>query len=151
MFPQLWEGDQIVFSGNYDDLKDGKERLDHSMLLIGACRAPTMGGLAFLVQNSWPEKPFLVIGLDLLHSMGVTKLLAVQPGLNFYVGPHVLLEHTDSTVSGSSPRKTLNFDAALFNDYEERLESDDEPLLATRPFWECFWNPNAQNISDDNL
>jgi len=42
-----------------------------------------MGGIAFLAQNSPVKKPFVVIGVVFMRSMGVDVVLAVKVGLKF--------------------------------------------------------------------
>ena len=58
----------------------------HSLLVVGVRRTPDddMGGIAFLVQDSNAKRPFAVVGLDLLRSMGVCRFLYVMNGLSFW-------------------------------------------------------------------
>jgi hypothetical protein len=78
---------------------------NHALLVVGASRTGSeeMGGIEFLVQTSSESKPFVIIGYDLLLSMGVNQLLAVGPGLSFSVEDSNLA-HVAPTIQSGSPR-----------------------------------------------
>ena len=73
----------------------------HSLLVVGVRRTPDdMGGIAFLVQDSNPKRPFAVVGLDLLRSMRVLCFLYVRNGLCFWTEEEQIAYSPVSTTSG---------------------------------------------------
>jgi hypothetical protein len=100
----------VRFEGNWEDKVkyDGCDA-GHTLLVVGARltgRTDGIGGLALLVQNTWPYKTFVTIGIDLLRPMGVKRLLAVQSGLEFGTGPYDITPDALMVQSGASPSKS---------------------------------------------
>jgi hypothetical protein len=90
IFPEFCENSaQLRFHGNYDDKEHYEEsqcNIYHAVLVVGVRLNESKDGtegLEFLVQNSWESKPFVIVGFDLLKSMGVDELVAVEEGLGF--------------------------------------------------------------------
>jgi hypothetical protein len=85
------DSDQFVFGGDWNERehfptsKLHQDRVNHSFIVVGASLTGSeeMGGIELLVQTSFEKKTFVIIGYDLLLSMGVNQLLAIRPGLNF--------------------------------------------------------------------
>jgi hypothetical protein len=118
IFPDMIAADhEVTFGGDFN-LKTQfgtDQNINYTMLVVGArltgLETDVMGGMEFLVQTSWKNKPFLIIGYDLLRSMGVTELYAIQNGLSFLAHPPG--EGVDGgtiTLECGSPRKTLQFE-----------------------------------------
>jgi hypothetical protein len=123
VFPEFVDiSDQKEFHGDWKDKdKYTPEQMlnTNNTLLVGDASltgsSDKMGGIALVVQNSSDDTPFVIIGYDLLRSVGVNKLLAVAEGLNFETGaanisgdPSALPVHSASprapnTHSGRSP------------------------------------------------
>lgn len=59
--------------------------LAHANLIVGVRRHEDnrFGGLSFLIQDSLRFRPFAVVGLDLLRSMNVEKLICLKNGLSY--------------------------------------------------------------------
>jgi len=75
VFPGYYENlEQTQFCGDWNDLKGLNENGHHSFLITGVHKTTdgSCGGIIFQVQDTLPGRPFVNIGLDLLHSMNVT-------------------------------------------------------------------------------
>jgi hypothetical protein len=93
------EDDQVVFHGNWSKYLNVAEHVPHALLIVGVglvknirdfdehvkVDANFMGGVAFLLQNSCNAKPFVIVGLDFLQSMGVDKVVLLSRGLKLEV------------------------------------------------------------------
>jgi hypothetical protein len=94
IFPEMMNGKEVKFGGDFKTKgKCGTDQnINHTMLVVGVSltcsEIDNMGGMEFLVQNSWEHKPFLIIGYDLLRSMGVNDLLAIESGLRYQANPY---------------------------------------------------------------
>jgi hypothetical protein len=98
MFPGMAAPNEVTFHGDIETLRGGiiGEYETHALLIVGVCLVKHlpgynndpnwMGGVAFLLQSSHASKPFIIVGRDLLLSMGVRKVIAVEDGLTFNVG-----------------------------------------------------------------
>jgi len=120
VYPEVFDDNgQLTFGGDYNKkVKDDETRhFNHSLLVVGVRRTDTveLGGIALLVQNTWEHKPFLTIGVDLLLSMGVRRLLAVPSGQRFTARPNDALASFYPFVSGVSPPR-LDFDWLFADD-----------------------------------
>jgi hypothetical protein len=60
----------------------------HAPLIVGVGKVDDaqMGGVVFLLQNSNEHKAFVVVGLDLLRSMGVKSVIAIDERVTFDSG-----------------------------------------------------------------
>ena len=87
---------------HYIQLVDSDCPMYHSLLVVGVRRTPDdyMGGIAFLVQDSNANRPFAVLGLDLLRSMEVSRFLYVKNGLCFWTQEEQFPYSPASTTSG---------------------------------------------------
>jgi hypothetical protein len=121
IFPDMIAEDhEVTFGGDFN-LKTQfgtDQNVNHTMLVVGArltgLETDDMGGMEFLVQNSCKNKPFLIIGYDLLRSMGVKKLYAIENGLK-------------NMLECGSPSKTLQFEDSD-NSRDRRWGLSNEPL-----------------------
>jgi hypothetical protein len=95
IFPEMMNGKDIKFGGDFK--RKGEcgtdQNINHTMLVVGVSLTgldtdDSMQGMEFPVQNSWEHKPFLMIGYDLLRSMGVQELLAIESGLMYQADPY---------------------------------------------------------------
>jgi hypothetical protein len=85
------DSDQFVFGGDWNKREHSptsklrQDRVNRAFLVVGASLTGSeeMGGIELLVQTSFEKKPFVIVGYDLLLSMGVNQLLAIRPGLSF--------------------------------------------------------------------
>jgi hypothetical protein len=83
------DSDQLIFHGDWHEKSHFPTgmvpNVNHALLVVGAhlTGSNKMGGIELLVQNLLWKKPFVTIGYNLLRSIGVDRLLAVQPSLNF--------------------------------------------------------------------
>ena len=112
VYPDFLEDNgQLVFHGDWgkkEKLAENENKTPHHALLIVGVRRTSnvkeMGGLAFLAQNSWAKKPFVIIGYDLLLSMGVKDLLAIEEGLKFDTGEWNHDTVSPALIQSGSPR-----------------------------------------------
>lgn len=77
----------------------------HAVQVVGA--QPTgsdkiFGGLKLMIQDSNPDRPFVVAGLDLVRSMGVSMLFGIQAGLKFESGANNSEGDNGAWLSGGS-------------------------------------------------
>jgi len=108
IFKEFMEEGVLEYSGDWNAKEKFEQPQFHALLLVKARLTGdpnVMGGLALLLQNSWAVKPFVVVGYDLLKSMGITRFAVVNKGLKYewpadfrYDG-----EPTRSFMSGTSP------------------------------------------------
>jgi hypothetical protein len=96
-FPSLWVDDgQLTYHGDWKTHAGPNPEgcCNHALLIVGVClvehlrnnydgNPDFMGGVAFLLQNSCEQKPFLIVGLDFLRSMGIGYVVVVRRGLTF--------------------------------------------------------------------
>jgi hypothetical protein len=113
-----FRGNMLRFDGRcYDDKTKSNET--HAVLVVGVRLTDSienMGGIEFLIQNSWERKPFFTVGYDLLRSMEVTTFRAVKKGLNFSVASHDSFEHATRKIQSGSPYHAGRFDEQLENE-----------------------------------
>jgi len=141
LFTDFKKSNRIVsFSGLFSSkspvLNIQNRIMGHTMLIVGVRRtnsSAASGGVEFLVQNTWQSKPFVVIGWDLLQSMGIQRFLAVPPDLNFHVTTYNISPTTVATMSGASP-PSMDFDysgddSKMPSSHELRAENEDARLL----------------------
>ena len=108
IFKEFMEEGVLEYSGDWNAKEKFEQPQFHALLLVKARLTGdpnVMGGLALLLQNSWAVKPFVVVGYDLLKSMGITRFAVVNKGLK-YEWPADFKddgEPTKSFMSGSSP------------------------------------------------
>jgi hypothetical protein len=84
------DSDKFVFGGDWNEKehvpisKLRQDRVNRAFLVVGASLTGSeeMGGIELLVQTSFEKKPFVIVGYDLLLSMGVNQLLTIRPGLS---------------------------------------------------------------------
>jgi hypothetical protein len=110
-FPALNTDDhRTTFGGHWKDYHsdpnvDPRPFL-HALLIVGVGKVDDsrMGGVVFLLQNSYQHKTFVVVGLDLLRSMEVKSVVAIDERVRFDSGQfrHESQFPTEST----STRKT---------------------------------------------
>jgi hypothetical protein len=116
----------------------------HALLIVGVGRANKMNeclpdkvdgtepeymdGVAFLVQNLSENKPFVVVGLDLLRSMGVDEVIALARGLTFA---------TDEV-------NDANFPEIFRVLHEEELARQE----GAASMWKCFDRINIQTLAN---
>jgi hypothetical protein len=107
----LADSDQLVFGGDWNEKnhivtsKMRQDSVNHAYLVLGASLTGSeeMGGIELLVQTSYDDKPFVIVGYDLLLSMGVNKLLAICPGLHFSEEVKNVA-HVANMIQSESPR-----------------------------------------------
>jgi hypothetical protein len=145
-------GDVLEFGGDYNQImqKDYAKQsppngglrpteyympLLHANIIVGVrrCEDSCFGGIQFLVQDSLPHRPFAVVGLDLLHSMGVEVLWYLRSGLAFTANngefemdaiADALLTRSGSLSEDSSHAFSPKNTSASNNDWELRLNRD---------------------------
>jgi hypothetical protein len=115
------DSNQLLFHGEWDQVQPNVDQPHslHALLKIGVARTINvgeMGGLVFLVQNSYAKKPFVMRGLDLLRSMGIKSVLAIKRGLKFDVGPYnhgtidpIMITSGSPRIYGTSVQKQQHF------------------------------------------
>jgi len=139
-FPGFDKDDGIlVYHGDYAKLPKFKPSVNpnHALLIVGVRKTSgvdEMGGVAFLAQNTSVKKPFVVIGLDLLASMGVSEVLAIEPGLNFATGSWSHDSVAPSLIQSGSPSMV---DRSNFGDFgASNSEVNDVALVHDDHLWE---------------
>lgn len=127
IFEEYQDAQVTEFYGgkNYTFIKQDGKDVYHAFLVVGIRKTASkddMGGIQFLVQDSMIGRPFVGIGLDLLHFMNITVLLGIQPGAIFAHNRNVanLFDEDDiipSAIVSGSPRPsqcvTSNADVAV--------------------------------------
>ncbi|CAB9526686.1 expressed unknown protein [Seminavis robusta] len=118
LFDEYLDAANTVFSGNWNDKKqsdDLKNRF-RAFLIVGVKRTDDggMGGVKFFLQDTFPERPFIEVGWDLLKSAGIDRLQAIAPRVTFEGTSmdHALDEVPSATWSGgiSPGSRTTSFD-----------------------------------------
>jgi len=112
VFPEFVDSPNLSFDGDFNDKPKYPPSLNvnHALLIVGVWRTgnpSVMGGLAVMVQNTWWKKPFAVIGYDLLRSMKVDTLLAVEKNLHYETRPYTLSGNVHMTQSGIPPGDSM--------------------------------------------
>jgi len=86
VFSAYLDINRTEFHGDWNELKeDGQNKL-HAFLIVGVRKTENgdMGGLQFLVQDSFPGRPFITIGWDLFRTMGVRELHVILEDVVFH-------------------------------------------------------------------
>jgi hypothetical protein len=135
-YPEFFaDSDQLIFDGDWTDkvqFSTGEmSNVNHTLLVVGANLTgsdETMGGIKLFVQNSSKLKPFVTIGYDLLCSMGVNRLIAVEPGLSLCTEDYSF-DPAAHLVQSGSPRYSKD-DVGVPQDFHWGLDKPVETSVA---------------------
>ena len=99
--------DRIEFRGDKGNTYH-TPRISISMIIVRTqlTNEEGFGGLKLMVQDSRRDRPFFVVGLDLLQSMGVDRRCAIKPSLQFETGENRFEEEEGATLSFQSGGST---------------------------------------------
>ena len=102
LFEEYLDEKQLHFSGEWNDMT--RVEGSHVLLIVGArlTNGEEMGGMEFLIQDSWEVRPFFTLGYDLLSSMGINEFLTVREGVSFSSGEYNVPHSPHGLRSGSS-------------------------------------------------
>ena len=78
---------------------------NHSVLVVGV--RLVNGDLEFLIQDSWEHKPFFVVSLATLESMGIEDLYGIRETVCF--SPRELIRFEEEAILGSLTRWSPSF------------------------------------------
>jgi hypothetical protein len=145
MYPEfVADNNQLIFDGDWNDKEQfstGDMPVVHHALLVVGASLTDSGSLKLLVQTSFKHKPFVTLGYDLLRSMGVNRLLAVQPGLSFFTDGNNV-DHAACMTQGGSPI-SQEFSWGL-NKPAETSVSEEDGATRTMP---SYWDLSPKNIA----
>jgi len=149
VFPEFaMDNGVLEFSGDWNNKEHYDDLRPHALLVVGARLTgdpSTMGGLALLLQNSWKAKPFVVVGYDLLKSMGIEDFIVVNEKLAFSTADCSLEgELSNSMMSGSPHWQNSNnifFDRSDSNVHTPLSSTIVAEASVTRPLTDpYYWN-----------
>jgi hypothetical protein len=133
---------ELSFSGNFQNdesitqfTKEEMPNVLHALLVVGVRRTgeeQEATHFELLLQNSWKEKPFVAVGYDLLLSMGVKRLLAIESGVRFE-NEQNSIDHQASMICSGSPRRKVqpfNDDASGQVRWRSPVEDEDATHFA---------------------
>jgi hypothetical protein len=133
--------DQLVFGGDWNEKdhfpksKMRQDSVNRAFLVVGASLTGSekMGGIELLVQTSYDNKPFVIVGYDLLLSMGVNQLLAIRPGLKFLTEVKNVADFAQVAhmMQSESPRYSQD-DVEVPQEYQWSLNKPVETIVSER-------------------
>ena len=137
LFQEYLDKKQLHFSGHWNDMNHDGAGL-HALIVVGVrltSGEEDMGGMEFLIQDSWEERPFFTLGYDLLSSMGINEFLTVREGVSFSSGQQYNTPHSPNGLPEPSGLSTfLEFLTDLQEGRYDAGREDSTPL----PSW---WMP----------
>eukprot|EP00533_Pseudo-nitzschia_delicatissima_P013191 CAMPEP_0197265644 /NCGR_PEP_ID=MMETSP1432-20130617/2523_1 /TAXON_ID=44447 /ORGANISM="Pseudo-nitzschia delicatissima, Strain UNC1205" /LENGTH=457 /DNA_ID=CAMNT_0042730413 /DNA_START=40 /DNA_END=1413 /DNA_ORIENTATION=+ len=141
VFEEYYQDDgRIEFSGDYDDFTSLPENTNnlHAMLVVGVKLVTEesnndFGGVKLLIQDSNENRPFLVVGIDLLLSMGVKTMYAVREGFKYEQNDNNLDENAAHNWTRSGGTSVQN--GARRDGWLHRNDGDDNVLSPSEANW----------------
>ena len=108
---ELIDSDDLLFRAPWHEEQSAQFlNPNHAVLVVGA--RLVNGDLEFLIQNSWEHKPFFVVSLTTLKSMGIRHLYGIEETVCF--SPCELVRFEEEPFLGSltsgSPRRVVFYD-----------------------------------------